>query len=124
MACFFLLLTADIPIIFLGGIIIIFFICYKYPAVCIPGIIFFVGGIVLIGVSTNLPSGDYFLIGPFCIAAGTILFIRGCINKLAKRQHRREQVSAAACYLGRSTKIAESLESLSPGGIHKFFSRS
>ena len=58
-----------------------------------PGVLLLVGGIVLIAVSSHLPSGDYFLIGPFCVAAGVILLIRGCINKLAKRQQRREEVS-------------------------------
>lgn len=57
------------------------------------GVLLLVGGIVLIAVSSRLPSGDYFLIGPFCVAAGVILLIRGCINKLAKRQQRREEVS-------------------------------
>ena len=57
------------------------------------GVLLLVGGIVLIAVSSHLPSGDYFLIVPFCVAAGVILLIRGCINKLAKRQQRREEVS-------------------------------
>ena len=79
------------------------FVLVINAIVFIVGVLFFGGGIVLIGVSTQLPSGDYFLIGPFSVAAGTILFIRGCINKLAKRQHRREQVST--CNSGRCNPI-------------------
>lgn len=58
----------------------------------IVGAVLFIGGVTLIAVASKLPSGDYFLIGPFCVAAGVIFLIRGCINKLAQRQQRREEV--------------------------------
>jgi len=64
-----------------------------YTRVYLVGAVLSLTGIALIALTGQLPSGDYFLIGPFCIAIGAILFIRGCVTKMAKRQQLREQVS-------------------------------
>lgn len=40
-----------------------------------------------------IPQGDYFLIGPFALAAGAIIIVRGIIHVLAEKQRQVEEVA-------------------------------
>lgn len=53
------------------------------------GIALLITGVCLIGATSKVESNHAYLVGPFCLAAGCILIIRGCINEIAKRQQRR-----------------------------------
>jgi len=59
------------------------------------GTLCLVGGIILVILSTVgfIPQGDYFLIGPFALAAGAIIIVRGIIHVLAEKQRQVEEVA-------------------------------
>ncbi|XP_067930001.1 uncharacterized protein [Watersipora subatra] len=59
------------------------------------GGLLFLSGIALTAVAVREEGGSYTLVGPFFIAAGCILCIKGCVNKISKRQLRREQEEQA-----------------------------